>query len=129
MDPLMAFQEYFVRALKERYALFDGRAARREYWFFVLFFYLVATPLLFLDIATGLFSHDVGVGVFSGLAALATLSPSLAVMIRRLHDTDRSGWWVLVAFVPIVGPIALIVFLVLPGTKGPNQYGPDPLAN
>lgn len=120
---------YFIEALTQKYAEFDGRARRAEYWYFILFVYLAAIPLVLLDIVTGMFSPEVGIGPLGGLLILGTLIPSLAVMIRRLHDIDRSGWWALISFIPIVGPIVLIIFFVTPGTKGPNQYGPDPLAS
>jgi uncharacterized membrane protein YhaH (DUF805 family) len=67
-------------------------------------------------------------GLLSGLYTLAVLLPSIAVTVRRLHDTDRSGWWILLGFIPIIGGIILLVFYVLEGTRGPNRFGPDPKA-
>ena len=67
-------------------------------------------------------------GLLSGLYTLAVLLPSIAVTVRRLHDTDRTGWWILLGFIPIIGGIVLLVFYVLEGTRGPNRYGPDPKA-
>ena len=74
----------------------------------------------------GSFYASGNLGLLSGLYSLAVLLPSIAVAVRRLHDTDRSGWWFLIGFVPIVGGIILLVFYVLEGTRGPNRFGPDP---
>jgi uncharacterized membrane protein YhaH (DUF805 family) len=65
-------------------------------------------------------------GLLSGLYSLAVLLPTIAVTVRRLHDTDRTGWWILLGFIPVIGGIVLLVFYVLEGTRGPNRYGPDP---
>lgn len=107
-----------------KYATFSGRARRQEYWLFVLVHVIVgfivgiiqsfvpdlAGPLLVLWI----------------VYALATLIPNIALTFRRLHDTGRSAWWILIALVPFVGAIVLLVFYCLPGTVGPNKYGEDP---
>ncbi len=111
---------WFVAVLK-RYALFSGRARRKEYWMYTLIYILIAVVLGFLDEMLG------GAGVLGLLLALGLFVPSLAVTVRRLHDTERSGWWVLIVFVPIVGAIVLVVFMCLAGTPGSNPYGPDPL--
>jgi uncharacterized membrane protein YhaH (DUF805 family) len=120
-----------------RYAEFSGRSRRREYWSFFLFYLLVmiALNLLFgrheavyrpwgmAFVSTGLYG---GVGVVAGLFGLVNLIPSLAVAVRRLHDQDRTGWLLLLAFIPILGGFALLVLMLLDGTHGPNSYGPDP---
>jgi uncharacterized membrane protein YhaH (DUF805 family) len=98
----MTFQES-VKVCLTKYADFTGRATRSEYWWFVLFIVLVSA-------ATSLVSH-----ALSGLFSLATLLPSLAAAARRLHDTNRSGWWQLICLVPVVGLIVLIVFLAQEG--------------
>ncbi len=116
---------WFLLALK-KYATFRGRSRRSEYWFFVLFYLLIAVALAVLDVLLGTFSEDDGLGLFSGLFALAMLLPTLAVGVRRLHDIGRTGWWLLIAFVPIVGPIVLIVFAVKDSEPGTNAYGPNP---
>jgi uncharacterized membrane protein YhaH (DUF805 family) len=116
---------WYLEVLK-KYAVFSGRARRKEYWFFVLFNIIIALALTFIDFSTGLYDVESEVGLLSGLYSLAVLVPSIAVTIRRLHDTDRTGWWFLIAFVPIIGVIVLLVFTVFDSTPGDNQYGPNP---
>jgi len=111
---------WFVAVLK-KYAVFSGRARRKEYWMFTLIYILIAVVVGLLDGMLG------SAGILGGVLGLALLVPSIAVTVRRLHDTDRSGWWVLIAFVPFVGWLVLLVFMVLAGTPGSNQYGEDPL--
>jgi uncharacterized membrane protein YhaH (DUF805 family) len=111
----------------KRYAEFTGRSRRKEYWMFTLLVVVVAIVLSLVEGLLGLGGMVGGVyGPLTTLFLLATLVPSIAVGIRRLHDTDRSGWWILIALVPFVGGLILLVFYVLEGNKGPNQYGPDP---
>ncbi len=122
----MTFPEA-VKSVLSQYVGFSGRARRSEYWWFVLFSVLVGIVASILD--SILFAPDPGtartVGPINGLASLALLLPSLAVGVRRLHDTNRSGWWLLLWFVPIVGWIVLIVWYCQ--DSGPdNQYGPSP---
>ena len=105
-----------------KYAVFTGRAARPEYWFWVLFTLLVSIGCGLLQAALGTFGEIVG-----DLISLALLLPSLAVGARRLHDIDRTAWWLLIALVPVVGWIVLVVFACLPGTPGPNRFGPPPV--
>ena len=104
-----------VKTCLTKYVEFTGRASRSEYWWFVLFSIL-------LQIVGGMINQNLGTVV-----ALALLLPSLAVLVRRLHDTDRSGWWALLLLLPIIGPIVLIIFAVLEGTPGPNRFGAPPL--
>ena len=118
--------KWFLEALTKKYATFEGRARRREYWFFVLFYVLAIVALTIVDGLAGTFSEEAEIGLFSGLFVLATFVPSLAVMVRRLHDTDRSGWWVLINFIPLIGAIVLIVFTVLDSQPGANRFGPNP---
>ena len=164
--------EWMLMPLK-RYAEFSGRSRRKEYWMYFLFIFIVSIVLSILDRMLGLgggsaldssvapggggIGAATHMGVLGGLFALATLIPNIAVAIRRLHDTDRAGWWVLIGFGPylvaiammvigfmtgqfgllatggllmmvgFVGAIVLLVFMCLPGTSGPNKYGPDPL--
>jgi len=114
-------------AVLRKYAEFSGRARRREYWLFALFNLLITIALAFVDMAAGLM-HETGYGLLSGLYSLAVLIPSIAVSVRRLHDTGRSGWWLLIALVPIVGVIVLLVFMLLDSQPGDNGYGPNPKA-
>ena len=121
---------WYLHVLKN-YTTFSGRARRKEYWFFVLFHVLVIMVLDILDTLLGLRvveTPEASVGVLSSLYLLGTLLPSIAVAMRRLHDTERSGWWLLLSLIPLVGPLVLLIFYVLRGTPGDNKYGPDPLA-
>ena len=118
-----------------RYADFSGRSRRMEYWLFVLFSAIVAFVLFgTLGIMAGAANArgQEPTGAFAGLSAVlyliylaVFLIPTIAVAVRRLHDQDKSGWLVLLQLVPIAN-IVLLVFMFLPGTVGPNQYGPDP---
>ena len=118
---------WYIEVLK-KYAVFKGRAQRKEYWYFVLFYTLTYIVLVLIDNATGTFSTASQVGLLSGIYALVVLIPSIAVGVRRLHDTSRSGWWMLIVLVPIIGFIVLIVFFVFDSTPDENQYGPNPKA-
>ena len=117
---------YFIDCLTKKYACFSGRARRKEYWLFVLF-NLIAS--IIIGVIAGVLAGATGVGAFSYLGSiysLAVLIPGFAVLFRRLHDTGRSGWWWLIAFIPIIGVIVLIVFCCLDSQPGENQYGPNP---
>jgi uncharacterized membrane protein YhaH (DUF805 family) len=105
------------------YVGFSGRAARSEFWYWILFTILVDIVASIIDV--GILSSDVM--PLSSIWSLATFLPSLAMGVRRLHDTDRSAWWWLIAFIPLIGIIVLIVFWCFEGTRGPNRFGPDPL--
>jgi uncharacterized membrane protein YhaH (DUF805 family) len=107
----------YLSALRS-YAIFHGRARRREFWMFTVV-NIVVTIALQLAVKS-----DVPYLIYS----LAVTLPTLAVMVRRLHDTSRSGWWLLIGVVPVVGQIVLLVFLVSRGADGANQFGPDPKA-
>ena len=116
---------WFILALK-KYAVFSGRSQRSEYWFFVLFYLLISVALSIADWLLGMYSTSAQVGLLSGVFSLAMVVPSIAVAARRLHDTDRSGWWQLIVLLPLVGVIVLIVFLAQDSKPGQNQYGPNP---
>jgi len=163
--------EWMLLPLK-RYAEFSGRSRRMEFWMWVLFTVIVSVVLGVIDgilgfsttrssmstSATGAgFSTMSSIGILGGIWSLGTLIPSIAVSVRRLHDTDRSGWWILLPALPylagivvivigaasgsfglaglggvlmligVICAIVLLVFYCLPGTAGPNKYGPDPL--
>jgi uncharacterized membrane protein YhaH (DUF805 family) len=120
-----------LRAFWSNYRNFKGRARRSEYWLIQLF--LVATNLAAAVIDLALMDGDVdrfiangGGGIVGLIWILATIVPALAVLIRRLHDTNRSGWWALIGFVPIVGTIAILIFTVTDSTQGENRYGASP---
>jgi uncharacterized membrane protein YhaH (DUF805 family) len=102
------------------YVNFSTRAARSEYWFWTLFAVLATGVTLIIDNATG-------VPVTYPLFGLAVFLPGLGVSVRRLHDTDRSGWWLLLILIPLVGTIVLLIWFCTQGTSGPNRFGPDPL--
>lgn len=119
---------WFLLALK-KYATFSGRSQRSEYWYFFLFYLLIVIALGLLDVALGTFDEEEGLGLLSGIFVLAMLIPSLAVGVRRLHDIGRSGWWLLIALVPIIGTIVLVVFAVRDSDPGDNRYGPNPKAS
>jgi uncharacterized membrane protein YhaH (DUF805 family) len=116
----MILIESWKLVVLERFAKFDGRAGRAEFWWFVLANLIVSVVLQVLGNVTSLFT------VLGFLYALAVLIPSIAVAIRRLHDTDKSGWLLLLALIPLLGFIILLVFYIQEGTKGPNQYGAGP---
>jgi uncharacterized membrane protein YhaH (DUF805 family) len=107
----MGFSDAVKRCFS-RYVQFEGRAARPEYWWFALFVLLVSAAARILG------------DVVNALTVLVTLLPSIAVGVRRLHDTGRSGFWLLLWFVPVVGWIIVLIFLVQPGSPDPNAYGP-----
>jgi uncharacterized membrane protein YhaH (DUF805 family) len=110
---------WYLEVLK-KYAVFSGRARRKEYWMFFLFNIIISFVLGFVE---GLVGSQ---GIVTGLYFLAVLIPGIAVSFRRLHDTDRSGWWLLIALIPLIGTIVLLVFLVQDSKPGENQYGPNP---
>jgi len=116
---------WYLEALK-KYAEFNGRASRQEYWFFILFNILISAFLATIDFFSGTFNIETGVGLLSGIYSLAVLIPGIAVTVRRLHDTDRSGWWLLIPLIPVIGGIVLFIFMVQDSTSGDNQYGPNP---
>ena len=118
---------WYLEVLK-KYAVFSGRARRKEYWMFILFNIIITVVLALIDYLTGTFSPRAGVGLLGGLYALAVLIPSLAVTVRRLHDTDRTGWWILIGLIPVIGGIVLLIFMLLDSQSGANQYGPNPKA-
>ena len=118
--------KWFLEALTKKYATFEGRARRKEYWTYVLFYFLAIFVLAIVDQVTGTLDEEAGIGLLSGLFVLATFIPTTAVTVRRLHDTDRSGWWVLINFIPLIGAIVLIVFTVLDSQPGANRFGPNP---
>jgi len=116
---------WYITVLK-KYAVFNERARRKEYWFFFLFNVIISIALTFIDEATGSFDAKSGMGLLGGIYGLALLIPSIAVAVRRLHDTGRSGWWLFIVVIPLIGVIVLLVFLAQDSKPGKNQYGPNP---
>jgi uncharacterized membrane protein YhaH (DUF805 family) len=122
--------QWMVTPLR-KYVDFGGRARRKEYWWYILLTGLLATVTLVVDVTIVGFETVAlyGSGPLTGLLALALFLPSLGVTIRRLHDHDRSGWWVLLGLLPLVGALVLLYWYATRGTVGANRYGPDPLAD
>lgn len=115
---------WYLEVLK-KYAVFNGRARRKEYWMFTLINVLISFVLGFIEGAMGL-TDKRGWGPLGALYTLAVLIPGIAVSVRRLHDTGRSGWWLLIALIPCIGAIVLLIFMVQDSDPGENQYGPNP---
>lgn len=111
--------EWYLKVLKN-YVGFTGRARRKEYWMFVLVSAIISILLAIVEALIGVDDF------ITGLYSLLVLLPTLAVGVRRLHDTGRSGWWLLIALIPIVGAIILIVFFCEDSKADENQYGPNP---
>jgi uncharacterized membrane protein YhaH (DUF805 family) len=139
--------EWMLLPLK-RYAEFSGRSRRKEYWMFavlniivfIVLGFLAAVSLTMTGNVGGMVSGEGGLGAVGGgmgsmvaialcvLWGLAVIVPSIAVQVRRFHDQDKSGWWALINFVPYVGSLIVLVFMLMDGTAGPNKYGADPKA-
>ena len=115
---------WYLVVLK-KYAVFSGRARRKEYWMFTLFSTIIAFVLGFIESIVGI-APQTNQSILVGIYTLAVLIPSIAVSVRRLHDTGRSGLWVLIGLVPLIGAIVLIVFTVQDSQQGDNQYGSNP---
>lgn len=109
-----------VRSGFDHYVKFDGRASRPAFWWWVLFVILVSIAANIIDLA-------IGTPVFTALVGLGLLLPGLSVSIRRLHDTNRTGWWILIYLIPLIGLIVLLVFYLQQGDPGENRYGPPPV--
>lgn len=116
-------------AVLKKYAVFNGRARLKEYWYFFLFNALTYFALTFADIAFGLFDKETSIGLLSTIYWLAVAIPGIAVAVRRLHDIGRSGWWLLIVFIPLIGGIILLIFAIRVSQPGDNQYGPNPIEN
>ena len=119
----MGFMEAVQTVIASRFADFQGRSRRAEYWWFFLFIILLNIVLSAIAAAI----PSIG-GILAFIVFLALIIPGLAVTIRRFHDLDKSGWWMLIGLVPIIGSIWLLIECgLLRGTEGPNRFGPDPL--
>ncbi|MCK9535223.1 MAG: DUF805 domain-containing protein [Pseudomonas sp.] len=116
---------WYLDVLKQ-YAIFSGRVRRKEYWYFILFNLIISIVLAAIDGAMGSYSAGTGMGLLGSVYTLAILLPGIGVSIRRLHDTGRSGWWMLVGFVPLIGVLVLLVFMAQDSKPGQNQYGANP---
>ena len=116
---------WYLIALK-KYAVFSGRSRRKEYWYFYLFYILFIFVLSFIDVMIGTYDAVAEIGLIGGVFILFMLIPLLATSVRRLHDTDRSGWWLLIALIPLIGAIVILVFTLQDSKPGENQYGSNP---
>ena len=122
----MGFGEAVKTCFGKKYADFRGRASRSEYWYF--FLALILGAIAFALIWVLLFGNShMSILILDIVIALAILLPVLAAQVRRAHDTNASGWWVLLAFIPYIGHLILLVWCCFKGTAGPNRFGPDPL--
>ncbi|HVD22115.1 MAG TPA: DUF805 domain-containing protein [Lapillicoccus sp.] len=110
-----------IRSVFSQYVGFTGRARRSEFWYWTLFQIILGIIASILDRA----AFDRNNGAFSAVVGLALLLPSLAVAVRRLHDSGRTGWWLLIGLIPVIGTIVLIIFYVQ-DSQGDNKYGPSP---
>ena len=120
--------DWYLEALK-KYAVFEGRSRRKEYWFFGLFNAIFSVVLVIADVFFGTSGGVSSPGLLSGVYTLGVFLPALAVLVRRLHDTNRSGWWILISFLPLIGILVLLFFSVQEGQPGENQYGISPKAH
>lgn len=117
----MNFTDAVRSVVQLNYANFSGRARRSEYWYFVLFNIIISVVAALVD---QLLMSVLGFGFIGIIISLGLLIPGIAVGVRRLHDTDRSGWWLLLGLVPLIGFIVLIIWFATEGTKGDNRFGP-----
>jgi len=116
---------WYLEALR-KYADFNGRARRKEYWMFILFYFLLAIVAMFIDNTLGIADQTTGLGPIYGIYMLAMIIPSIAVGVRRLHDINKSGWWMFITWIPIIGGIWFLVLMVTEGKPGINEYGQNP---
>ncbi len=117
--------KYYIKAFNN-FSNFNGRARRKEYWMYLLFNLIFAMVAIILDNVFGLAFESIGYGVIYLLYALITFIPSLSVSVRRLHDKSKSGWYLLLAIIPIIGGIVLLFILAADGDPGENEYGTNP---
>jgi uncharacterized membrane protein YhaH (DUF805 family) len=113
-----------IQTVYSKYVSFSGRASRSEYWWFQLFYFIVVIGISFASYAA---SADGGTSFVLLIWEIGNILPLIAVQVRRLHDTDRSGWWCLLALIPLVGWIIVLVWVCTEGTGGDNRFGADPL--
>ena len=122
--------EWYLKVVRDNYANFKGRARRKEYWMFTLFNALIVIGLMIVGGGLGSLMDFPQLGIILyGVYLLAVFVPTLGVIVRRLHDTGKSGWFYFVSLIPLIGTIWIIVLFVTEGDKGPNEYGPDPKAS
>lgn len=113
---------FFIDAVKN-YANFSDRATRQQYWMYYLFYIIFSIVLTLLDMGLGLFDPETGMGLFSTIFSLGLLIPSIAILARRLHDIGRSGWWILLIVIPLIGFIVLLIFTLIDSEREENKWG------
>lgn len=118
--------EWFLKVVKDNYANFNGRARRKEFWIFQLYYFILLFVLRFFDVMISYYYSDYRIGLLSSILSLALIIPIITVAVRRLHDTNKSGLWLLVILVPIVGFLILLLFFCLNGNDKENKYGENP---
>ena len=129
--------DWYLKVMQDNYANFNGRARRKEYWMFYLFYILILIAAMMADnilglsfsVGSGRSEIETGYGWLYIITVLAHAVPSFACAVRRLHDTGKSGWFLLLSFIPIIGTIILLVFLCIDGDSGDNAHGPSPKAD
>ncbi|MCS0788877.1 DUF805 domain-containing protein [Cytobacillus firmus] len=114
----------FIKVVKESFN-FRGRSRRREYWMFILFTFLISIILTIIEMIFG-WEITEDIGILTTLFSLIMLIPSLSVTVRRLHDTGKSGWWILISLIPLIGGIIILIFTLIDSERGSNKYGPSP---
>jgi uncharacterized membrane protein YhaH (DUF805 family) len=122
---MMTFGEAVRTCLVEKYVNFSGRARRSEFWWFTLFGWLVMVVLSLIE--GTVFNTESGYGILTTIWGLAIILPSIGVSVRRLHDLDKSGWWLLLSVIPVIGFLVLLFWYVQQGTPGQNRFGADPI--
>ncbi|HJS46248.1 MAG TPA: DUF805 domain-containing protein [Rhizomicrobium sp.] len=120
----MTFKNAITSCYQTNYVGFTGRASRSEYWFFVLSYVLLT---MVVAAVCALLGGSILLWIGIGIVMLGVFLPSLAAQVRRLHDTNASGWWILIGLIPYIGGLIMLVWYCIPGTKGENRFGPDPL--
>ena len=122
--------EWYLKVMRDNYANFSGRARRKEYWMFTLFFMLfLLVPSFVFGLLIGMFPSEtvlISGGIILAALYFIHLVPALAVTVRRLHDTGKSGWLYLLVLIPYIGSLIIFIFTVIQGDKEDNKYGPDP---
>ncbi|MDO6761407.1 DUF805 domain-containing protein [Tamlana sp. 2_MG-2023] len=119
---------WYLKVLKQ-YTDFNGRARRKEFWMFLLFNMIFAIVAMILDNVLGIAMGELGYGPIYGIYALFVLIPGIAVSVRRLHDIGKSGWWLLISLIPLIGGIWLLVLYCQDSEAGSNKWGPNPKSN
>ena len=117
---------HFIRPIMTQYATFSGRTSRKEFWLFSLWCFVFSFVTHFADVALGTYSDEFEIGVFSVLFGLAIMLPLLGMYVRRLHDMNKSGWWMWIGIIPLLGPVILLVLFCRASNTRSNRYGPTP---